>query len=299
MRNSASVRRRSSKSWVELMKPARTAGRAQGVDLVLHEGDQRGDDDAGAGAHHGRDLVAEGLAATGGHEDDRVAAADQVVDDGFLVAAEGVVPEDGAQGGERVPAVVDRGLAAPLGEGAGQLLAGAVLTERLVREGLVAEGILLRGAAVEEVVGEALGAVVRGGAAVRAGARHAARSVHRSVPRAPRSPARPLPAVPGATWGPWDCLQRRGPEGHPGKLSTGSAVTPAVSCGNGAGREGDGVVHKRPSRLRARKRRRPAPSGEGRRAAAGGPGRGGISGRRRSPGPPGPGSTGEPPPAPP
>ena len=41
-------RRRSARSCVELRNPARTPSARQRVDLVLHEGDQRGDDDADA-----------------------------------------------------------------------------------------------------------------------------------------------------------------------------------------------------------------------------------------------------------
>jgi len=61
------------------------------IDLVVHERDERADDDAGALAHERRDLVAEALAAAGGHEHDRVAAGDELIDDLGLLAAEGVV----------------------------------------------------------------------------------------------------------------------------------------------------------------------------------------------------------------
>ena len=44
-------------------------------DLVLHQRDQRRDDDPGAGAHQRRDLVAQRLAAAGRHQHQRVAAA--------------------------------------------------------------------------------------------------------------------------------------------------------------------------------------------------------------------------------
>ena len=69
----------------------------EGVDLVVHERDERRDDDAGALAQQRGDLVAEALAAAGRHEHDRVAAAGDLVDDLGLLAAEGVVAEDGVQ----------------------------------------------------------------------------------------------------------------------------------------------------------------------------------------------------------
>ena len=75
------------------------AGGEQGVDLVLHEADQRRDDDAHAGPHDGRDLEAERLAAAGGHEHEGVAAVDQVLDDLLLVGAELAKAEDVAQHG--------------------------------------------------------------------------------------------------------------------------------------------------------------------------------------------------------
>ena len=92
--------------------PGAHPGRVQGVHLVVHQRDQRGDDDPGALPHQRRDLVAQGLAAAGGHEHHRVAAADHVVDHVGLEAAELVVPEDGAQhvagggGGGQHPASV-------------------------------------------------------------------------------------------------------------------------------------------------------------------------------------------------
>jgi len=70
----------------------------EGVHLVLHQRDQRGDDDADAGTVQGRDLVAERLAAAGRHQDKGVLPADQPVDDLLLQGAEGVVTEDGLQG---------------------------------------------------------------------------------------------------------------------------------------------------------------------------------------------------------
>ena len=78
-------------------EPGPHAERGQGAHLVLHQGDERRDDHAGAGAHQGRDLVAERLAAAGRHEHERVAAAGQVVDDLLLAAPERVVAEDPVQ----------------------------------------------------------------------------------------------------------------------------------------------------------------------------------------------------------
>ena len=86
-----------SESWVELRKPARTPSAAQRVDLVLHQRDQRRDHHADAGPDQRRDLVAQRLAAAGRHQHQRVAAADDVLDDLGLLAAEGVVAEDPAQ----------------------------------------------------------------------------------------------------------------------------------------------------------------------------------------------------------
>ena len=77
---------------------------AQGFDLVAHEGDERGDDDAHAFAAQSGDLVAEGFSAAGGHQDQRVAAAHGVGYYLFLLAAEageaeGAVQDIGRIGG--------------------------------------------------------------------------------------------------------------------------------------------------------------------------------------------------------
>ena len=50
-----------------------------------------------AGAQQRRDLVAQRLAAAGGHQHQRVAAGDDMVDDLFLRAAEGGVAENVAE----------------------------------------------------------------------------------------------------------------------------------------------------------------------------------------------------------
>jgi hypothetical protein len=61
------------------------AGLVQRADLVVHQRDQRAHDHrdalAGAVAHDGRHLVAQALAAAGGHEHQRVAAGGHVLDD--------------------------------------------------------------------------------------------------------------------------------------------------------------------------------------------------------------------------
>ena len=72
----------------------------QGVDLVLHQRDQRRYDNAGTFAHQRGNLVTERLAAAGRHEDQRVAAVDHLFDNGLLVAAEGFVTENALQHAE-------------------------------------------------------------------------------------------------------------------------------------------------------------------------------------------------------
>ena len=73
---------------------------AQRVHLVLHQRDQRGDDDAGAVAQQRGHLVAEGLAGAGWHEDQGIVAGGEVFDNGLLVATEGAVTEDALEGFE-------------------------------------------------------------------------------------------------------------------------------------------------------------------------------------------------------
>ena len=65
----------------------------QGVHLVLHQRDQRRDDDRDAVAQQGGNLVAQGLSAAGGHDHQGVAAAGHVIDDRFLLAPKRVVSE--------------------------------------------------------------------------------------------------------------------------------------------------------------------------------------------------------------
>ncbi len=84
-------------SWRRVEEPGPHPQRAQRVDLVLHQRDQRRDDHADAVPDQRRDLVAQRLAAAGRHQHQGVAAADDVLDDLALLAAERVVPEDPAQ----------------------------------------------------------------------------------------------------------------------------------------------------------------------------------------------------------
>ena len=53
--------------------------------LVVHEGDQRGDDQRGSSAGDGGELVAEGLAGSGGHDEQDVAAFGGGAADGLLI----------------------------------------------------------------------------------------------------------------------------------------------------------------------------------------------------------------------
>ena len=75
----------------------RNAVRAQRVDLVFHERDERRDHDGRAVTMQRRHLIAERLAATGGHQYERAAPVDDVLDDLALVGPELVVAEDVAK----------------------------------------------------------------------------------------------------------------------------------------------------------------------------------------------------------
>ena len=57
--------------------------------LVVHQGDERADDQGGAAAGDGGKLVAEALAGAGGHDEQDVAAVGGGAADGLLVGAEG------------------------------------------------------------------------------------------------------------------------------------------------------------------------------------------------------------------
>ncbi len=69
------------------------ADHTERIHLVLHQGDERRDDHAGALADERGHLVAQRLAAAGRHEHDRVATVDDVIDDLPLLTAERRVPE--------------------------------------------------------------------------------------------------------------------------------------------------------------------------------------------------------------
>ena len=65
----------------------------QPLDLVLHQRDQRRDDERQPRQQQGRDLIAERLARAGGHDGQRVPSGQKGADDLFLPGAEGVVAE--------------------------------------------------------------------------------------------------------------------------------------------------------------------------------------------------------------
>ena len=70
---------------------------ADGVYLVLHEGNERRDDNGGTFHDKGRQLVAQRLAAPGGHEHKRILAGNQVTDNTFLVSLKSIVTEESLQ----------------------------------------------------------------------------------------------------------------------------------------------------------------------------------------------------------
>ncbi len=70
------------------------AGLQQRVDLILHQRDQRRDDDADARPQQRRNLEAQGLAAAGWHQHQRVAAVAHMLDDLGLMAAKLRVAEN-------------------------------------------------------------------------------------------------------------------------------------------------------------------------------------------------------------
>ena len=73
----------------------------QGIHLVLHQCDERRHDHADALAHKRRHLVAERLAGARGHQHQRVASGDDVLDDGLLLSAKGLVAEHPLQDFQR------------------------------------------------------------------------------------------------------------------------------------------------------------------------------------------------------
>ena len=89
-------------SWVELRNPARTPSARSASTWSCISAISGEIDHAGAGPHQRGDLVAQRLAAAGGHQHQRVAAADQVLDHILLVTAERVVAEHAVQHLQRV-----------------------------------------------------------------------------------------------------------------------------------------------------------------------------------------------------
>ena len=67
------------------------------VDLILHQRDQRRNDDPHPRTQQGRNLVAQRLAAAGRHQHQRIAAVRHVLDDLLLLPAEGGIAENALQ----------------------------------------------------------------------------------------------------------------------------------------------------------------------------------------------------------
>jgi hypothetical protein len=65
--------------------------------LVVHEGDERADDERGAAAGQSGELVAEALAGSGGHDEEDVATGGGGLADHLLVGAEVAVAEDAVE----------------------------------------------------------------------------------------------------------------------------------------------------------------------------------------------------------
>ena len=72
---------------------------ADGIDLILHKGDEGGDDDGRPLHYHSRKLVAEGFAGSRRHQYEGVVAFYEVLDDAQLVPLESVVTEELFQAG--------------------------------------------------------------------------------------------------------------------------------------------------------------------------------------------------------
>ena len=84
-----------SEAGIEICR--RHARFAQGIDLVLHQRDQRRHHDRRALAQQRGNLVTQRLAAAGRHQYECIAAFAQVIDDGLLLAAETGVAENALQ----------------------------------------------------------------------------------------------------------------------------------------------------------------------------------------------------------
>ena len=70
-----------------------TAVAAHQVHLVLHQGDQRRDDDGSALQHDSGQLIAQRFAATGGHDDKGVTSIQHTLDDGLLISLKCLKPK--------------------------------------------------------------------------------------------------------------------------------------------------------------------------------------------------------------
>ena len=88
-----------------VQEQGRDAGGAQLLDLVLHQRDERRDNHGQTVEQQRRDLVAQRFAAAGGHDRQRVAAGQDVLDHFALQRAEGVVAEGSLrmEAGVRLP----------------------------------------------------------------------------------------------------------------------------------------------------------------------------------------------------
>ena len=67
-------------------------------DLIVHQGDQRRDDDGSALQHDSGQLIAQRFAATGGHDDKGVTSIQHTLDDGLLISLKCVKAEVLLQG---------------------------------------------------------------------------------------------------------------------------------------------------------------------------------------------------------
>ncbi len=65
----------------------------QGIDLILHQGNEGGDDQSEAVEEEGRELIAKRLPSSGGEDGEGRAVGEDGVDDFFLTVAEGGVAE--------------------------------------------------------------------------------------------------------------------------------------------------------------------------------------------------------------
>ena len=83
-----------------MQRDGRIAARAERIDLILHQRDERGDYDIGAAGDRGRNLVAERLAAPGRHHHQRVAPIEAGSDGLGLQRPQGFIAPEAAHGGE-------------------------------------------------------------------------------------------------------------------------------------------------------------------------------------------------------